>query len=153
LSRVKIVPHGRHFQRRELAWLQLAETRGRVPATIVLRRVLPGFVLDIDATIVLCHSEKESAAATWKHTFGFHPLLCFLDGTGEALAGMLRAGNAGSNTAADHTTVLAQALQQIPDQHRYGNPILIRTDSAGSSHAFLAHTRRRREHGLDTQFP
>jgi hypothetical protein len=56
---------------RELAWLQLAETRRRVPATTVLGRVLPGFVLDIDATIVACHSEKESAAATWKHTFGF----------------------------------------------------------------------------------
>ena len=55
---------------RELAWLQLAETRAQVPATTVLDRVLPGFVLDIDATIVRCHSEKESAAATWKHTFG-----------------------------------------------------------------------------------
>jgi hypothetical protein len=68
---------------RELAWLQLAETRDRVPGTTVLDRVLPGFVLDIDATIVLSHSEKESAAATWKRSFGFHPLLCFLDGTGE----------------------------------------------------------------------
>jgi hypothetical protein len=137
---------------RELAWLQLAETRGRMPTTTVLDRVLPGFVLDIDATIVACHSEKESAAATWKHTFGFHPLLCFLDGTGEALAGLLRAGNAGSNTAADHIIVLDQALQQIPDQHRYGNPILIRSDSAGSSHAFLAHIRGLRKQGLDTQF-
>jgi hypothetical protein len=132
--------------------LQLAETRDRVPATTVLGRVLPGFVLDIDATIVLCHSEKESAAATWKHTFGFHPLLCFLDGTGEALTGLLRAGNAGSNTAADHSTVLDQARQQIPESHRYGNPILIRSDSASSSHALLAHIRGLREQGLDTQF-
>ncbi|MET8374048.1 IS1380 family transposase [Micromonospora profundi] len=137
---------------RELAWLQLAETRRSVPATTVLDRVLPGFVLDIDATIVLCHSEKESAAATWKHTFGFHPLLCFLDGTGEALAGLLRAGNAGSNTAADHIIVLGRALEQIPEPHRYGNPILIRSDSAGSSHAFLDHIRSLREHGLHTQF-
>jgi hypothetical protein len=137
---------------RELAWLQLAETQGRVPGTTVLDRVLPGFVLDIDATIVVCHSEKESAAPTWKHTFGFHPLLCFLDGTGEALAALLRAGNAGSNTAADHITVLDRALQQIPEQHRYGNPILIRSDSAGNSHAFLAHIRSLRECGLDTQF-
>jgi hypothetical protein len=137
---------------REPAWLQLAETRRRVPGTTVLDRVLPGFVLDIDATIVLCHSEKESAAATWKHTFGFHPLLCFLDGTGEALAGLLRAGNAGSNTAADHITVLDRALDQIPEPHRYGSPILIRSDSAGSSHAFLAHIRGLREQGLDTQF-
>ena len=86
--------------------------------TTVLGRTLPGFVLDIDATIVLSHSEKEAAAATWKGTFGYHPLLCFLDATGEALAGMLRSGNAGSNTAADHITVLGHALQQIPEQHR-----------------------------------
>ena len=137
---------------REVAWAQLAETRRTLPATVVLGRPVPGFVLDLDATIVLCHSEKESAAATWKHTFGYHPLLCFLDGTGEALAGLLRPGNAGSNTAADHITVLQRALQQIPDHHRYGTPILIRSDSAGSSHAFLAHIRDLRRHGLDTQF-
>ena len=137
---------------RELAWAQLAETRRPVPATTVLGRVLPGFVLDIDATIVLAHSEKESAAATWKNSFGFHPLLCFLDGSGEALAGLLRPGNAGSNTAVDHITVLGHALAQIPDALRFGSPILIRSDSAGSSHAFLAHIRSLREHGLDTEF-
>jgi hypothetical protein len=65
---------------------------------------------------------------------------------------MLRSGNAGSNTAADHITVLDQALEQIPQPHRYGNRILVRSDSAGSSHAFLAHIRGLREHGLDTQF-
>jgi hypothetical protein len=135
-----------------VAWAQLAETRRTLPATVVLGRPVPGFVLDLDATIVLCHSEKESAAATWKHTFGYHPLLCFLDGTGEALAGLLRPGNAGSNTAADHITVLDRALAQIPEQHRYGSPILIRSDSAGSSHAFLGHIRQLRAHGLDTRF-
>jgi hypothetical protein len=137
---------------RELAWLQLLETRRSLPATTVLGQALPGFVLDIDATIVLAHSEKEAAAPTWKHSFGFHPLLCFLDATGEALAGMLRPGNAGSNTAADHITVLGQALQQIPDAYRYGSPILIRSDSAGSSHEFLAHIRSLREHGVHTEF-
>jgi hypothetical protein len=137
---------------RELAWAQLVETRRCLPATVVLGRALPGFVLDLDATIVLCHSEKESAAPTWKHTFGYHPLLCFLDGTGEALAGLLRPGNAGSNTAADHITVLTQALGQIPDHLRHGSPILIRSDSAGSSHAFLAHIRGLRRHGLNTEF-
>ena len=81
--------------------MQLIETRRSLPATTILGRPLPGFVLDLDATIVLSHSEKEAAAPTWKHTFGFHPLLCFLDATGEALAGMLRPGNAGSNTAAE----------------------------------------------------
>jgi hypothetical protein len=137
---------------RELAWAQLVETRRSLPATTILGRALPGFVLDIDATIVLSHSEKENTAPTWKHTFGFHPLLCFLDATGEALAGMLRPGNAGSNTAADHVTLLDHALQQIPEQHRYGSPILVRSDSAGSSHAFLAHIRGLREQGLHTQF-
>jgi len=45
---------------------------------------IPGLVLDLDATLVLCHSEKEHAAKTWKKTFGYHPLLCFLDTTGNA---------------------------------------------------------------------
>ena len=74
--------------------------------------------LDVDATITIDHSDnKENAAATWKKTFGFHPLLVFLDrpdiAAGEALAGLLRAGNAGSNTTADHITVLGQALAVV----------------------------------------
>jgi hypothetical protein len=68
----------------------------------------PGFyVIDIDATLVGAHSEKEDAKPTYKRGFGFHPLMAYLDATGEALAGMLRPGNAGSNTAADHVTVLS----------------------------------------------
>jgi hypothetical protein len=59
---------------RELAWFQLLETRRSLPATTVLGRALPGFVLDIDATIVPAHSEKQAAAPTWKHTFGYHPV-------------------------------------------------------------------------------
>lgn len=71
----------------------------------------PGFyVLDLDATLVGAHSDKEGAAPTYKRGYGFHPLLCYLDGTGEALAGVLRPGNAGSGTAADHVTVLDRAL-------------------------------------------
>jgi hypothetical protein len=65
---------------------------------------------------------------------------------------MLRPGNAGSNTAADHITVLGQALQQIPEQHRYGSPILVRSDSAGSSYEFLAHIRGLRDNGIDIGF-
>ena len=105
-------------------------------------------VLDFDATITIAHSEKENAAATWKKTFGFHPLLCFLDrpdlAGGEALAGLLRAGNAGSNTAADHIIVLDQALAALPEpaRPRPGNPdgprLLARSDSAGATHAFAA---------------
>ena len=77
-------------------------------------RELPGLVLDIDATLITCHSEKEEAAATYKRGFGYHPMLCFLDNTGEALAGIRRPGNAGANTAADHITVLDAALAIEP---------------------------------------
>jgi Transposase DDE domain group 1 len=102
--------------------------------------------LDVDATITIDHSDnKENAAATWKHTFGYHPLLVFLDrpdiAAGEALAGLLRAGNAGSNTTADHITVLGQALESLPPAYRPGRdapPILIRSDSAGATYGFAA---------------
>ncbi|MDA2947484.1 MAG: transposase, partial [Actinomycetota bacterium] len=77
--------------------------------------------IDVDATLVIDHSDnKAQAAPTWKKSFGHHPLLAFLDrpeiAGGEALAGLLRKGNAGSNTAADHITVLEQALASLPDR-------------------------------------
>jgi hypothetical protein len=139
-------------QARELAWAQAAETRTGLPDSTAAGVPVPGIVLDLDASIVICHSEKESATRTWKKTFGYHPLFCFLDGSREALSGLLREGRAGSNTTADHITVLDQALQQIPDAHRYGTPILIRSDSAGCTHGFLAHIRTLRESGIDTCF-
>ncbi|MFI6122316.1 IS1380 family transposase [Streptomyces sp. NPDC051064] len=139
-------------QAREVAWLQAAENGEGIPAARAGGRALPGLVLDIDATLVACHSEKEQAAATYKGGFGFHPLLCFLANTGEALSGRLRPGNAGANTAADHITVLDDALAQLPDAHRYGIPILIRTDSAGSAKALLHHLRDLRSHGMDIGF-
>lgn len=97
----------------------------------------PGrLILDLDATLVTAHSEKEGAAGTYKRGFGFHPLLCFEAATGEALAGILRPGNAGANTAKDHIEVLARALAQLPPGTV--NPgTLVRTDSAGATHAFL----------------
>ena len=67
----------------------------------------------MDGTLLDAHSDKQGAAVTYKGGFGFYPLVCFLDrqdGTGEALAGILRPGNAGSNTAADHIAVLDLAL-------------------------------------------
>jgi hypothetical protein len=108
----------------------------------------PGFyVLDLDATLVGSHSEKEGASPTYKKGFGFHPLLCYLDGTGEALAGMLRPGNAGSGTAADHITVLDQALSQLPvfedDRPQDGVEIVARGDSAACSHDFVDACRSR----------
>jgi len=94
-------------------------------------------VLDIDATLISAHSEKEEAAGNYKGGFGFHPLLCYLAETGEPLAGLLRPGNAGSNTATDHFCVLQMALEQLPgaDLHR---EILVRVDIGGQTKAFAS---------------
>jgi hypothetical protein len=105
--------------------------------------VNPGFqVIDIDATLVGSHSDKEQAAPTWKRGFGFHPLLAYLDATGEALAGVLRPGNAGSGTATDHVEVLADALDQLPLDPAE-TEVIVRTDSAGWSHGFVNECRAR----------
>jgi hypothetical protein len=103
----------------------------------------PGFyVLDFDGTLVNSHSEKEGAAPTYKRGFGFHPLLVYLDATGEALAGKLRPGNAGSNTTADHVEVLDAALEQLPvDPHQV--EVMARADSGGLSHGFVEACRER----------
>jgi Transposase DDE domain group 1 len=96
--------------------------------------------VDIDATIVIAHSEKENTAPTWKKTFGFHPLTAFADhgagAAGEALTVLLRPGNAGSNTASEHIEVTRLALAQLP--RRVRRRVLIRTDSGGGTHDFLA---------------
>jgi Transposase DDE domain group 1 len=113
-------------------------------------------VIDLDATLVTAHSDKESAAPTWKGGFGFHPLLGYVDhggaGTGEPVAEELRAGNAGSNTAADHITALTQALVQIPEPLRRTDQkgrvaVLVRTDAAGATQEFTRHVA-----GLGIQF-
>jgi hypothetical protein len=112
---------------------------------------MPGLVIDLDASVVVCHSEKELAAPTFKKTFGYHPMLAFCDNTGEFLA-TLRRGNAGSNTAADHVTVLDAALAQLPDHHRHGTAILVQADTAGCTRKFLAHVRSRREEAVSCEF-
>jgi hypothetical protein len=138
---------------REVVWAQRAEITGAAfPPARAAGQTLPGLVLDVDASIVICHSEKESAAATFKHTFGYHPIMVFCDNTREFLAGLLRAGNAGANTAADHISVLDRALTQLPDQYRHGTPVLIRTDGAGGTKAFLGHVRGLRERGVISEF-
>lgn len=120
---------------RERAWAQ-----GARPQTITL---------DFDAQLLECHTEKEAAAPHFKGGFGFHPLHCFLDETGEHLAGLLRPGNAGSNTASDHVALLDAALAQLPadvaDRERAKPvPILARADAAGATHAFACALRERR---------
>ncbi len=101
-------------------------------------------VIDVDATLVTAHSEKEQAAPTFARGFGFHPLWAFVDhgpdGTGEPLAVLLRRGNAGSNTVADYVTVLREALAQLPGYaggRRPGKNVLIRVDGAGGTHGLI----------------
>ncbi len=116
----------------------LRAARARARATAWAAGSAPQeIVLDFDSHLVTAHSDKEGATPTWKRGFGFHPLLCYLDATGEALAGTLREGRAGANTAVDHVEVLERALEQIPASH-LERPMLARSDSAGATHEFAA---------------
>jgi len=122
-----------------------AKTRARVwslvpgglPASTAAGMALPAdvVVLDVDATIVVAHSEKEQATATFKKTFGYHPIGVWCDNSQELLAASLRPGNAGSNTTADHIEVLTRAIAQVPAGHR--RKLLVRADGAGASHGLL----------------
>jgi hypothetical protein len=116
---------------RERAWALAGESAPGADGGLI--------TLDIDATIVTACSDKEQARPTWKRTFGFHPLTVFADhgpdGGGEPLAIVLRAGNAGSNTAADHIGATRLALAQLPAAAR--RRVLIRADSGGGTHDFL----------------
>jgi Transposase DDE domain group 1 len=97
-------------------------------------------VLDVDATLTCAYSEKEGAHGNFKGGYGHHPLLCYLDETGEAPAGILRPGNAGSNTASDHKDVLDLALAQLDEQALSGE-ILVRGDGAGATHELTVYCR------------
>lgn len=106
-------------------------------------------IVDLDATLVTSHSDKENAAPTFKRGYGFHPLCAFVDhgtaGTGEALAIALRAGNAGSNTASDHIAVTKEALRVLPgiNPSRPGRKVMIRADGGGGTREFLGWLARR----------
>ncbi|MFF3159868.1 IS1380 family transposase [Streptomyces sp. NPDC057910] len=132
---------------RRQVWEQIAARPGGFPWLTVAGKVLTGWiVIDIDATIITSASKKQGAAATFKKTFGFHPLAAWCANTQESLAMLLREGSAGPNTVADHLTVLADALRQIPDSSRA--KILIPIDGAGATHDLLKrlealNTRRR----------
>jgi len=116
-----------------------AWSAGAVPSSVTI---------DIDATLLTSYSDKEDTAPNYKGGFGFHPIIGHLDETNEALAGVLRPGNAGANNAADHEQVLTQSLDQLPGAWRQGHlegddpdlvrhVVLVRTDSAGASHQFV----------------
>ncbi len=112
-------------------------------------------ILDVDASLVEVHSEnKQHAAATYKRGFGFHPMLCFADATGETLTAKLRAGNASANHPADLLATIDEAISQLPDEVAAGHhldddadlvamPIVVRSDSAGVSAAFVTGLRAR----------
>src|SRR4051812_7384817 len=93
--------------------------------------------IDLDATLLVAHSDKDGAAGNYKGGFGFHPMLAYLDGSEEALAGLLRPGNAGANTAADKIAVLDGALAQLPKKVAAREAILVRADSAGATHELI----------------
>jgi hypothetical protein len=136
-------------------WEAIAEVRGQVWRRSSVTNNDSPVVLDIDATLVEIHSEnKAGTAPTYKRGFGFHPMLCFADATGEALAARLRPGNAGANTVADHLAVLDDAVAQLPAEvavgHRPGDAaemvarrVVVRTDSAGCTHGFVTGCRGR----------
>ena len=115
--------------------LERAWDAGARPETIML---------DIDASLLSAHSEKESVASTYKNGFGFHPLLAYFDETSEDAAAMLGPGNAGANTAADQIRVAEAALEQIPADRIEGIEVLLRVDSAGASHELLGWAREGR---------
>ncbi len=143
---------------RALAALNTARAAARTCAWTAAGRRAPDYqidaraplIIDIDATLVTAHSEKESTGLTYKRGFGFHPLCAFVDhgaaGTGEPLAMLLRPGNAGANTAADHITLIKDALRQLPDVTGsfVGRKVLVRTDGGGGTHEFISYLHNRR---------
>ena len=134
---------------------QAAVTRAQVWRRMAATVGTGMVVLDIDASLIQIHSEnKAGTGPNYKGGFGFHPLLCFADATGETLAAMLRPGNAGANTLADHFTVLDAAVAQLPaeiaaghhdgdDTNMVARAVQVRTDSAGCSTRFAAGCRSR----------
>jgi Transposase DDE domain group 1 len=123
---------------REHAWKLIEATPAGFPWLAVAGKTLAGWlVIDMDATLVTAHSDKEGAAPTWKKGYGFHPLAAWCANTRECLHMLLRPGNAGSNTFADHQQVPAAAVRQVPA--RFRRQILVRVDGAGASHDLIGH--------------
>jgi hypothetical protein len=119
-------------------WQLIEATPAGFPWLVIAGKTLAGWlVIDMDATLVTAHSDKEGAAATWKKGYGFHPLGAWCANTRECLAMLLRPGNAGSNTFTDHQQVLTAALRQVPA--RFRRKIIVRVDGAGASHDLIKH--------------
>jgi hypothetical protein len=130
------------------AWGHIVARHGQLPAVRVAGADLvragvagqagrPIVVVRLDATLIEAHSSKDKAAGHFKGGFGFHPLTAWCSNVGDNLAVMLRPGNAGSNTAADHILVLDAALAQLPAPWR--TDVLVTTDGAGASGDLIKH--------------
>jgi len=132
-----------------LARLRAARAHARTRAwTVGAHPDLELLVIDADATLVLAHSDaKQGAAGTYKHSFGFHPLLAYLDrgpAPGEPLAGLLRPGNAAAGATDDLIELVDLALAQLPAAAAAAaQPVLVRCDSAGASTRLAWHLRER----------
>ena len=121
---------------RRRAWAGIEARHGAIPGVRVADKVLEQVTcLRLDATVVRAHSDKAGAEPNFKG-FGLHPLGCWCDNTGEPLAGMLRPGCAGSNTTADHITVLDAAIAALPPKYR--RRLMVTCDGAGASHGLIA---------------
>ena len=119
-------------------WQLICATPAGFPWLAIAGKLLAGWlVIDLDATLITARSDKEGAAPTFKSGYGFHPLGAWLANTAESLAMLLRPGNAGSNTFADHLAVLTAAIRQIPARMR--SRLLVRVDGAGASHELISH--------------
>ena len=123
---------------RRHVWDLIRVRHGRIPPAKAAGRDLGQvIVVRIDATVIVAHSDKQQARGTFKGTYGHHPLTGWCDSTGESLAVQLRPGNAGSNTAAGHISVIGASIAQIPAMHR--RKMLFTCDGAGSTHALAGH--------------
>jgi hypothetical protein len=121
---------------RRRAWAAAAARHGALPGIRIAGKTLGGVTsIRLDASVVACHSDKEGAEPNFKG-FGLHPLLACCDNTAEPLAGMLRPGSAGSNTAADHLAVLDAAITALPPAFR--RRLMVTCDGAGASHGLIA---------------
>ena len=119
-------------------WQLICATPAGFPWLAIAGKLLAGWlVIDLDATLITARSDKEGAASTFKMGYGFHPLGAWCANTAESLAMLLRPGNAGSNTFADHLAVLTAAIRQIPARMR--SKLLVRVDGAGASHELINH--------------
>lgn len=132
-------------------WGAMAKVRAKVWGPSSVTAGTDRMVLDVDASLVDIHSEnKEGSAANYKRGYGFHPIFCFADATGEALGVLLRPGNATSNNLAVVDAAINQFPAGIALGHRIGDApslagreVMVRSDSAGCSSGFVGGCRAR----------